>query len=480
MKQKYKLSKRAEAYLKAQSGLQVPYESPYQDDTTPFDLGQIDPSLQAAQQNQVVKPNFGSSPDLVSKPNPAAALSNLPQLKTATGLVSLFQSFGEKKKARRMKNNAEKDLQRRMKESRENDFYYTGHSSGMYSDFNKKGGTVYQDGGFMDYYNSMESQNKNTQNQWESYYQNYVDLQKQKANQLQQEGIGNIIGGVTDQIELATKVLTGGIGKKGGMIKQSGGLLNDSLVQRSTTQTALTDLTPAHLNLLRPDTVTNDSIDRERESFVWNYKQNNQPMFDLIVGRDPEKIRHKRYSAFDKSRRMKQEGGEINEADAVINEDLYSADFQSPIANQKQDAQSYFQETMNKYQALDPQGSLENKAMSWIFEEEQEPKRYDVQQVFQNQDKPILKVVEDFKMMGLNPSSIDSGKHNVGSRHYEGKAVDLGLNTTFGGDINKMKQFKQWFETEGKNKYPGLKLIDETTKPSGQKEWSGAHYHLEY
>ena len=116
---KYKLSKKAESYLKAQEGLQVPYENPYQDNTTPFDLGQIDPSLQAAQQNQIVQaPSSTASTD--QKSNVLGSLSNFGSLgagiKMGTGLISLFQSFEEKRKAKRREFNAKKDLENRMKE----------------------------------------------------------------------------------------------------------------------------------------------------------------------------------------------------------------------------------------------------------------------------------------------------------------------------------------------------------------------------
>lgn len=88
-------------------------------------------------------------------------------------------------------------------------------------------------------------------------------------------------------------------------------------------------------------------------------------------------------------------------------------------------------------------------------------------------------VVKKLKEMGLNPSSINTGKHNANSKHYHGKAVDLGLNTTFKGNVKKMNEFKNWFNNQGKSSFPGVKLIDESRRPNGQKVWSGAHLHLE-
>lgn len=454
---KYKLSKKAESYLKAQGGLQVPYENPYQDNTTPFDLGQIDPSLQAAQQNQIVQaPSSTASTD--QKSNVLGSLSNFGSLgagiKMGTGLISLFQSFEEKRKAKRREFNAKKDLENRMKESRENDFYYTGQSSGSYSDFNKKGGQVMQQGGFMDFYNQKEQQNKQTQNIWDDYYNDYVEQQKQKANSLQQEGLSNIISGATDQLSMAASVLTGGVMKRGGILSkairyQNGGLNLDSLktspMPQSSVQTSISSLTPEHFNVLKPDTVTNESIDRDREAYVWDYKKNNQPMFDLIMGRDPEKIRKKTYRAFDKSRIMKQDGGNVEE----VNEDLYSADFQSPV-QQNQDAQSYFTEVMNKYQALDPQGSLENKAMSWIFEEEPEPKRYDISDVFGSgsnyNSSSVIDQIKANESGGdysvVNPTTGTLGAYQFNPRHWGTQIRDfMGMSNV---PINQvMEEFKK-------------------------------------
>lgn len=384
-KQKYKLSKRAQEYLKAQGGLQVPYEYPYQDNTSPFDLGQIDPSLFQAQQNQMVKPPQMSQGIQSAQPQSTIGQigNSLPligsALKLGTGIYSLIQGGKEKRRAKRMEANAQRDLERRMKESRENDFYYTGQTSGSYSDYNKLGGKVMQQGGFMDFYQNQEQLNKQTQNIWTDYYDQYVEDQKIKAQQLQQQGLSDTIGG---GIGLASSILSGGLMKRGGILSkairyQNGGLLQDSLMQRSTTDTNIGNLNPNFTEFFPID--DSDRIENERTKYIWNYKKENPEMYDMIMGLNPDRphiIKRKRPDRF----REKQDGGMIEQE---VNEDLYSADFQSPV-QQNQDAQSYFTEVMNKYQALDPQGSLENKAMSWIFEEEQEPKRYDVGDVFRS------------------------------------------------------------------------------------------------
>ena len=488
-KQKYKLSKRAQEYLKAQGGLQVPYEYPYQDNTSPFDLGQIDPSLFQAQQNQMVKPpqisqgiqqptsNVGNILSTVGEGIPLVGSA----LKLGTGIYSLIQAGKEKKKAKRMEVNAQRDLERRMKESRENDFYYTGQTSGNYSDYNKKGGLVYQQGGFIDFYQNQEQLNKQTQNIWADYYDQYVDNQKAKAQQLKQEGLSNTIGG---GLGLASSVLSMGMMKRGGVLSkalkyQNGGefakgFLNTSPMVRSTTQTTLSNLNPEHFNMFHPDTVTNESINRDREAYIWNYKKNNQPMFDLIMGRDPEKIRIKPYRAFDKSLRMKQDGGMMEES----NEDLYSADFQSPVQNNQQDTQSYFTEIMNKYQALDPQGSLENKAMSWIFEEEQEPKRYNISDVFGSQQElPVQPVIQKFSELGIGIGSINTGTHKTGSKHYSGKAFDI-PGSKNGGKEGLRKIYAFLNSPEGRAQFPNIKVIDEIDASAG-KVGDANHIHVE-
>lgn len=83
--------------------------------------------------------------------------------------------------------------------------------------------------------------------------------------------------------------------------------------------------------------------------------------------------------------------------------------------------------------------------------------------------------------MGIKPSSTVDGEHNTGSKHYHGHAFDLGLNTSFGGDVEKMRKFMLEFPNL-QRRYPvleRLKLRDETVRPKGQKVWSGAHLHLE-
>ena len=95
------------------------------------------------------------------------------------------------------------------------------------------------------------------------------------------------------------------------------------------------------------------------------------------------------------------------------------------------------------------------------------------------QNETIHPFVSHLESLGLNPSSIEGGQHNTNSKHYQGKAVDLGINTTFGGDANKMKEFKNYFDNTLSKQYPNLTLHDETERPKGQAIWSGSHYHIQ-
>ncbi len=83
--------------------------------------------------------------------------------------------------------------------------------------------------------------------------------------------------------------------------------------------------------------------------------------------------------------------------------------------------------------------------------------------------------------LGITPSSTNTGKHNPGSRHYAGRAFDAGLNTSFGGSMKKMKEFKERFLELQKNNdlYAQFELVDETQRPNGQEVWTGAHYHIQ-
>lgn len=71
---------------------------------------------------------------------------------------------------------------------------------------------------------------------------------------------------------------------------------------------------------------------------------------------------------------------------------------------------------------------------------------------------------------GFTVTSDIGGEHNVGSKHYLGKAVDV---RTQGKSVAEVESFI----AAAKNQ--GYTVRDERTRPAGQKEWSGPHLHLE-
>lgn len=67
-------------------------------------------------------------------------------------------------------------------------------------------------------------------------------------------------------------------------------------------------------------------------------------------------------------------------------------------------------------------------------------------------------------------TSTNGGKHNKGSKHYLGRAIDVRT-------WNKTPEECEAFMKKAENL--GIKVRDERTQPPGQKVWSGPHIHLE-
>ena len=67
-------------------------------------------------------------------------------------------------------------------------------------------------------------------------------------------------------------------------------------------------------------------------------------------------------------------------------------------------------------------------------------------------------------------TSAKSGRHNVGSKHYRGLAIDVRTRDKTDAECQAFMKICR-----------GLNLIvrDERKKPVGQKVWSGAHLHIE-
>lgn len=165
-----------------------------------------------------------------------------------------------------------------------------------------------------------------------------------------------------------------------------------------------------------------------------------------------------------------QQGGEIDSKT-----DLYSPDF---------DPKEFLGITENVKDEILIEDKESDTLLDWAFSNEDFlPEEVEINDDYFNPDSndlPIAPVLSQLEEMGITPSSTVGGEHNPGSLHYQGKAIDLGLNTSFGGDTKKMDEFYEFLTSaEGKKRFPNLKVVDERTRPLNQKVWSGSHIHLE-
>lgn len=71
---------------------------------------------------------------------------------------------------------------------------------------------------------------------------------------------------------------------------------------------------------------------------------------------------------------------------------------------------------------------------------------------------------------GFHVTSTNGGRHNVGSKHFRGLAIDVRTRDKTNAQVEAFI-----------SKARGLGIIvrDERTRPKNQKVWSGAHLHLE-
>lgn len=71
---------------------------------------------------------------------------------------------------------------------------------------------------------------------------------------------------------------------------------------------------------------------------------------------------------------------------------------------------------------------------------------------------------------GFDVTSTTGGSHNEGSKHYQGKAVDVRTRNKSNDEISNFM---------AKAQQQGFKVLDERQRPKGQAVWSGPHLHLE-
>lgn len=86
-------------------------------------------------------------------------------------------------------------------------------------------------------------------------------------------------------------------------------------------------------------------------------------------------------------------------------------------------------------------------------------------------DLPPLTKLEAFaRQYGLKITSEMGGKHNVGSAHYAGRAIDVSSRGFTQDMVDKLRAVAAAW---------GFTLRDERTRPAGQAVWGGPHIHIE-
>jgi peptidoglycan hydrolase-like protein with peptidoglycan-binding domain len=81
--------------------------------------------------------------------------------------------------------------------------------------------------------------------------------------------------------------------------------------------------------------------------------------------------------------------------------------------------------------------------------------------------KDLKRVAEEHNFF---VTATTGGKHNVGSKHYMGLAIDV---RTKDKTAKQVADFMQFMQNEG------VTVRDERTRPPGQKVWGGSHVHIE-
>lgn len=86
--------------------------------------------------------------------------------------------------------------------------------------------------------------------------------------------------------------------------------------------------------------------------------------------------------------------------------------------------------------------------------------------VCENTYQDIVPIV---KQMGFFVTATNKGRHNTGSKHYNGKAVDVRTRDKTDAQIMLLKYTLESM---------GYVFRDERVRPKGQRVWSGPHVHI--
>ena len=79
------------------------------------------------------------------------------------------------------------------------------------------------------------------------------------------------------------------------------------------------------------------------------------------------------------------------------------------------------------------------------------------------------KIVAAVQQMGFVVTSTTGGRHNKGSKHYIGRAVDVSVRNQTDLSIEMLMQTMTDI---------GYVVLDERKRPKGQRVWGGPHIHI--
>ncbi len=114
-----------------------------------------------------------------------------------------------------------------------------------------------------------------------------------------------------------------------------------------------------------------------------------------------------------------------------------------------------------------PQRPRFSDPAQWLTQQEPPPTALSPQPT----SSPLKQLTTFAREQGLTVTSTTGGKHNPGSKHYAGEAIDVRTKDKSPEQINEAMQQATAL---------GYRVIDERQRPAGQRVWGGPHLHLEH
>lgn len=88
----------------------------------------------------------------------------------------------------------------------------------------------------------------------------------------------------------------------------------------------------------------------------------------------------------------------------------------------------------------------------------------------------VYEVLSEFaRQHGFTVTSTNKGRHNKGSAHYEGRAIDVRTHR----DNKPLYTDQEIRDFMRAARDQGYVILDERNRPKGQKVWSGPHLHIQ-